>query len=254
MNVATTATVWSSFERQLSQSLTTRVRTAAVHTWQRMYPTIEGLDMDALVFHARKGDRRPELIRILLELHQRGDSTATTVLLLAQLPMLGAISRTAYLTGPSADAEERMQTTLMVFTELAQSVDCATSRLVEVLYFQTLEYVRDRRKRLQELPTEDNEFLEWHIHKNGSTNQPAEETSCVDDQLMIAARNGRPLRDRDAEILRAMYQREDPVTVKELAKELGLSENAAESRLRRAADRLRQSAAGARADVAATAA
>lgn len=228
---------WRSLQRALFADL--ERHSSALQSWTEHHPEFAAHDGPAVVAALSAGASARDLVACAVVQHQRGCPAATTALLLSRLPMLVSVSRHVHVDPADYDVrfEVQLQAALTAFMSVISDVDHSSEHLVHSLYWECLHRVTDRRHRVEVATYADMSVFEDLVCDVVNTE------SCGDvvaDLLALyASANGRPISHRDEATLRAMYARPASATVAEVAAEIGVSEHAFESRLRRALGRLR---------------
>ncbi len=251
-------TEWRTLRRQLLDTLAARRREVDSLVAEVALAAGPVGGLDDLIAQAA-GDRGTAgVVKALVRAHQAGMFGADLVLLVSRIPVLVNVSRHCHVAGGSglsARLEEQMHATVAAFYEVLGRADADDKYVVHNLYWRSLHKVTDRRKKVVTVACGlmhlDGEDLFDRDRDNTVHNDlyRTEEVGVVD--ALLSQLGGRTLSTRDIAVLRAMYDREEPITVAEAAGEFGISEHAMESRVRRAVARLREAVGAAAATEAA---
>ncbi|WP_457181348.1 sigma factor-like helix-turn-helix DNA-binding protein [Mycobacteroides abscessus] len=216
------------------QLLATRRNNPSVQNWL----THLGLSSpEELLSPSRAADWNAVLSLLLAE-HRAKNSLATATLLAGQARTIANISRWA----DGSSVQERFNTTVEAFLSHALTrAPLSHPYLGEQLYWITLRavsrnlYAREVDAAPLPMVLEDRRELDL---------EDKHELVCLDDYLTVDsilgwAQSQKVLTDADAQVLKLRFGHEKCVPVRQIAADLGVSENALESRLRRILGRLR---------------
>lgn len=166
----------------------------------------------------------------LLTEHHRGAQLATTLLLGAKVSMLLSVASHA----PGDTRDERFQTTLEAFLGHALvRVDVTHTYVDQQLYWITLRTVTNAKRTHRDDLTLTREEAAEDVAVNI-------ESYLSRDAILQWAHSRGILNEADVETLMLRYGGEDSRPVRDLAAQLGITEDALESRLRRVKARLRR--------------
>ncbi|CAM3492979.1 RNA polymerase sigma factor [Tsukamurella hominis] len=245
--LTTASPTYDSIAHSLRSEITTRSATTELRTWindHQAIAEIAPVTMIDIVEHYR-GDTDGELTRSLIRLFQSGSHRAGVVLALANLASISRIRHSAHV--HSADfgirADEQLQQTVLAFFTALSKIDPETDHPGQTLYWRTL---GGATRKQRELATTDE--LPEHLAAE-PVEPPSVESLLSTETLLAWARDRGVLSVSDIDTLAALYQRSDGISIRELAAEIGVSESALESRLRRATKRLRDRASERRNDI-----
>jgi hypothetical protein len=215
--------------------------TAGRRQWSHWQSTTECLaqypNLDAAVAAARGGEHGTPVLRAFLNLHQRGDNRASVVLLEILRPMLLRVSVYCRTDRYEFDGRREAQAaqSLAALLDVLPDVDDGSQFLGSRIYFRTLSAVtRQRMVSVSDTAVTDIPETVLPAELDGEGIELLRAPSVISWGQQQGVIN-----DDDAAALRHVYHREECVSIREAAVELGIPVRRLESRVRRAVEKLR---------------